>query len=155
MACLGTDFSHSFVLLAFENTSSALTKGFDTSRLIKICPCCTSGYSHLRPSCLHLEHVGRERSHWLRRSDEGPIVANSLLHCYLDLHALTYSTATCPVWQSNHFLKPFLCYPPACFVTTARLWVRIDCVLPLFPLIRFIEMEVSCDSASLLNGTMM
>ena len=151
MACFGTDFSHSSILLAFENTSSAVTKGFATSRLIKICPCCILGYSHVRPSCLHLEQAGRERSHCLRRSDKGPILANSLLHCYLDLHALTWSAATCPVWKCNHFLKSFLCFPPACFVTTAKLWAGMDCVLPLFPLVHFIEMEVCCDSASLLN----
>lgn len=122
VACFGTEFSRSFVLFTFENTSTALTRGFVTSRLINTCPCCGIRYSHLRPSCLHLEHAGRERSHCLR-SEKGPTVADSSLHCYLDLHALTYSAATCPVWKSNHFLKPFLfsSYAVAYCVTTARL----------------------------------
>jgi hypothetical protein len=44
--------------------STALTKGFTAVRLINNCPCCEIRYWHLRPRRLHLEHAGRERSHF-------------------------------------------------------------------------------------------
>lgn len=93
LACFGPGFSGRFVLSALENISTALTCRSVKLRLIKTCPCSGTIYSHLRPRRLHLEHSGRERSHY-PISSENARIAEGQGHSYLNLHVLTNGAAT-------------------------------------------------------------